>query len=432
MSRRRTAWVSRWWLAAVGLCSASTACAQHTSLPVARPPADASEATSVPAATRPPGSTTTATTTGVPSPQTTEALSPIEIVRSAASARPIIVASAGPTPQVSLAFSGDILAHSPIVNRAAANATDGGYDFAPMFADVAGLLSAVDVAVCHLETPFAPPGESLSTFPQYGIPAEMAFGIASAGYDRCSTASNHTIDRGMSGVDATVNGLQAAGVAQSGMARTPNEAVPTAFTVNGMTIAHLSFTFSFNGAHLPTDQQWRSDLIDVPTIVAKADYARNELHADLVVVSLHWGIERQSRITEQQRAIASELTASPSIDLIVGHHAHVLQPIEQINGKWVIYGLGNFLSNMPTGPSWPASSQDGAIVTVTATASGRGTSVVSMPVVTPTWVDRTTFEIVHVDEALADPATGPGRRAELERSRQRTADVLGTFLAPAA
>ncbi len=368
----------------------------------------------------------------MPSPQTTEALSPIEIVRSAASARPIIVASAGPTPQVSLAFSGDILAHSPIVNRAAANATDGGYDFAPMFADVAGLLSAVDVAVCHLETPFAPPGESLSTFPQYGIPAEMAFGIASAGYDRCSTASNHTIDRGMSGVDATVNGLQAAGVAQSGMARTPNEAVPTAFTVNGMTIAHLSFTFSFNGAHLPTDQQWRSDLIDVPTIVAKADYARNELHADLVVVSLHWGIERQSRITEQQRAIASELTASPSIDLIVGHHAHVLQPIEQINGKWVIYGLGNFLSNMPTGPSWPASSQDGAIVTVTATASGRGTSVVSMPVVTPTWVDRTTFEIVHVDEALADPATGPGRRAELERSRQRTADVLGTFLAPAA
>ena len=76
-----------------------------------------------------------------------------------------------------------------------------------MLARIAPLIGAADLGVCHLETPIAPPGEALSTAPLYGVPAEVATALAAAHYDRCSTASNHSLDRGTTGIDATVAAL---------------------------------------------------------------------------------------------------------------------------------------------------------------------------------------------------------------------------------
>ena len=83
-----------------------------------------------------------------------------------------------------------------------------------------------DLAVCHLETPIAPEGEQYTTFPLYGVPPGVVDALAGAGFDRCSTASNHTVDRGVAGIDRTVAVLEAHGLGQSGMARTPDEIAP--------------------------------------------------------------------------------------------------------------------------------------------------------------------------------------------------------------
>lgn len=208
--------------------------------------------------------------------------------------------TAPPDQRVTFAFTGDTLTHSPVVD--AARRPDGGYDFFPMFARVAPLISWADVAVCHLETPIAPPGQALSTYPSYGVPAEVTNGLASAGYDRCSTASNHTIDRGVAGIDATVNALEAAGLGESGMARAPAEAVPKLFTVNGITIAHLSYAYGLNGIPLPRDEPWRSNIIDPQAIIAAAGDARAR-GAQIVVVSLHWGTEGLSGVSDFQRSL---------------------------------------------------------------------------------------------------------------------------------
>ncbi len=261
-----------------------------------------------------------------------------------------------------MAFTGDTLPHSPLWAQAARNAAGNGYDFRPMLAPLRSLVVPVDLAVCHLETPIAPAGEAYSTYPIYGVPAEIAGAIAAAGYDRCSTASNHTLDRGVAGIDRTVNVLQRAGVDQSGMARTPAEIAPRVFTVNGVRISHLSYTFSFNGLVLPSGQEWRSALIDPARIVADAARAKR-LGAQAVIVSLHWGNEGIAEPTAMQVDVAERITSSGLIDLVVGHHAHVLQPIDRVHGTWVLYGLGNILSNLPTSARWPASSQDGAVVT---------------------------------------------------------------------
>jgi poly-gamma-glutamate capsule biosynthesis protein CapA/YwtB (metallophosphatase superfamily) len=336
-----------------------------------------------------------------------------------------------PLRRVTLAFTGDNLTHSPVVRQAERNAAGRGHDFSPMYRRIAPLISSVDLAVCHLETPIAPPGEPLSTAPLYGVPASIVDALAGAGYDRCSTASNHTFDRGTAGIDTTVAELERVGISQVGMARTPAEAQPRIVRVNDVRIAHLSYTFSYNGLRPPTGQEWRSNLIDPAKMVADALEVRR-LGAEIVIVSVHDGDERFARPTSRQRDVARTLTEYGLVDLIVGHHAHVLQPIEQVNGRWVAYGLGNFISNMPTGPSWPASTQDGAVLVVEITERRRGGFDVGRPVVHPTWVDRERGWVIRpVLGDLADPSVPAAVKGALAVSLERTRSVVGDFLAPA-
>lgn len=333
--------------------------------------------------------------------------------------------------RLTMAFTGDTLTHSPLwagAQRHAAAAGRDGYDFVPMLASLRRLLEPVDLAVCHLETPIAPVGEALSTAPRYGVPEEIVDAIAASGHDRCSTASNHTLDRGTIGVDRTIEVLESRGLGQSGMARDPTEITPTVFDVSGVAVSHLSYTFSYNGLLPPAGQEWRSALIDPGRILADAAEARAR-GAEVVIVSLHWGNERQHAVTGDQRAIAETITAAGTIDLVVGHHAHVVQPIEEVNGTWIVYGLGNIISNLPTSSSWPAASQDAMVVTVAMSVGGDGTVEVERPLAHPTWVDRNaTWTVRDVLAELGRTDLDGGLRSELERSLSRTAAVVGEFL----
>jgi len=332
-----------------------------------------------------------------------------------------------------MAFAGDVLVHTPLVTQAKRNAESEGktnsYDFAPMFADIVPLVSSADLAICHLETPIAPTGEPLSTFPKFGVPPEITSAIASAGFDRCSTASNHAYDRGSLGVDATVIALLNSDVQQSGMARTPDEISPHVFDVKGIAICHLSYTFSFNGLQLPVDEQWRSSVIDTDRILRDAHTAR-ELGAEVVIVSMHWGNEMSNQLNSQQITTAKALTQSGDVDLIIGHHAHVVQPIQKVNGVWVIYGMGNVLSNLPTDGRWPASSQDAAIFTTTLHRDTAGKISFDTPVVHPTWVDKQNGWIIRdIQKSLSNPIAAGENAQELELSLGRTTRVLGDFIA---
>lgn len=338
-------------------------------------------------------------------------------------------------PPLTLAFAGDTLWHSPLWRQAERNAAAvtpqvESFDFRPMLAPLAPYVAGVDLAVCHFETPIAPAGEPFTTHPDgYGVPPETATAVAAAGFDRCSTASNHTLDRGPAGIDRTIDVLADNSVAQSGMARTPTEIAPVVFDAGGYRVSHLSYTFSYNGLLMPAGEEWRSALIDRDRILADAAAARSA-GAELVIVSIHWGVEGSHDVTGEQRQLAEALTASGHVDLIVGHHAHVLQPIEQINGKWVLFGLGSIISNLPTSDRWPAASQDAALVLTAARRTSAGI-VIDRPVVVPTWVDRDNGWIVRpIPPLLADPATPDGLLSQLERSLERTRAVVGDYIPP--
>ena len=363
---------------------------------------------------------------------------PAKLVATTPSSSATTVTTASPNKlSFTLAVSGDILPHSRLWQGAKRNAiangtvNKDGYDFRPMFALVKPIISSVDLAICHLETPIAPPDEELSTFPFFGVPSEITDALAYAGYDRCSTASNHAMDRGTRGIDTTLNALDRVRISHAGMARTPQEINPKLIFVNGISIAHMSYTFSYNGLPAANGETWRSAIIDTERILRDVRQAR-KLGAQVVLLSMHWGNERESAPSSFQQQIADEITKSGEVNLIIGSHAHVLQPIKLVNGTWVIYGLGNFLSDMPTTPKdppWPASTQDGAIVTATIIVAADGKVFVAPPVVTPTWVDRVSgWQIRSVVSDLKSKDIDSSTRAELQASLKRTTSVLGEYI----
>jgi len=99
-------------------------------------------------------------------------------------------------------------------------------------------------------------------------------------------------------------------------------------------------TFGLNGFVMPADEEFAVSMWDADNLLAQAHAAR-KAGADIVVVHVHWGSEYVHEPNAEQLALAERLTASPDVDLVLGEHAHVVQPITKVNGKWVVYGMGN-------------------------------------------------------------------------------------------
>ena len=294
-----------------------------------------------------------------------------------------------------------------------------------MFAQVRDGIASADLAICHLESPLSADNTDLSGYPLFNAPGDLAFGLVDAGYDGCSVASNHSLDRGVEGIAATLDVLERHGLGHAGVARTSAEAVmPSIYVVNGIVIGHLSYTYGLNNIPLPPDRGWAVDVIDPDAIEADAQ-AAVAAGAEFVILSIQWGPEYTSVPSASQRRLASNLLEDSDIDLIVGSHAHVPQPIGKVGDKFVIYGLGNFLTNQSplSCKSCPPATVDGVVVEVVLTETPAGRIEVAALGATPTWVDRPDYTIVDVADELAGDL-GPNRRGVLERSWRRTASVL--------
>jgi poly-gamma-glutamate synthesis protein (capsule biosynthesis protein) len=363
-----------------------------TSDPVAIGPAT-TDSTPVP----PPATTTTAPTTTTPPP---------------------------PPRSFTLAFTGDVLLHSRVSRVAAthaAGAADRDYDYRPLLTSIRSQVEEADRAICHLEVNLSADGTRLSSYPSFRAPGQIAADLADLGYDSCTLASNHILDKGVAGVAETLGVLDEARIHAIGAARSPAEAEQQRlFTVRDVTVAHLAYTYWFNGIPLPADAPWTSNQIDQDRILADAAQARRD-GAEYIVVSLHWGEQYQHQPNQQQRELGPRLLASPNIDLIVGHHAHVVQPIERINGKWLVYGLGNLLSN-----SSQVRRRDELLITVTVTERPDDgfTAFTTDLTVTPLHLDHATLT-VHPTNPARRPATiGPNLAAALDASWNRVFAVL--------
>jgi poly-gamma-glutamate capsule biosynthesis protein CapA/YwtB (metallophosphatase superfamily) len=333
--------------------------------------------------------------------------------------------SAAPSPpdEFTLVATGDVLVHQDRALTSGARQDDGSYDFSGVLAGVAPMIGAADLAICHLETPVAPPGGPYRGYPSFAVQPEIVDALAGAGYDLCSTASNHSLDDGTEGVIRTLDALDGAGIAHTGTYRTQAESVePRIVDVGGIKVGHVAATFSLNGVPLPAGREWSVDVAtvggvqvpDVDGMLAAAARAR-AAGAEVVVASLHCCVEYRNDPTDAQVAAVRTLLASPDVDLVLGHHAHVVQPFEQIAGEWAAYGLGNHVAEHAT-RGYPT--EDSVLARFTFTRGDDGRFAVTSAEAVPL---RIRLDADRVSVVPADPATF-----------DRVADVLGSRGATAA
>ena len=327
------------------------------------------------------------------------------------------IAREGDDSTVTLAFTGDLLVHESVAGNAQ---TADGYDFAPQFADVAPILQGADLALCHLETPISSDNSSLSYYPAFLVPSQLADGISGAGFDGCSVASNHSLDAGEAGAQSTFAELSRVGLGIAGIAGPGESRGRSAiYKVRDLSIGHLSYTYGLNGLEPSGRNAELTNIIDAGAIEADAASLKSQ-GADFVVVSTHWGVEYTTELTDQQAELGPQLIASDNVDLVIGHHAHVVQQITEYSGEYVAYGLGNFLSNQSaeTCSPCPASTQDGAILLFEVAAADTGGFRVTNLRAIPTWVDRTNGHVIRVVSGTSEgsQAESLGRTTQALRS----------------
>ena len=318
-----------------------------------------------------------------------------------------------------LVATGDLLIHGPVAARALKAGGGKHYDFRPMLTRVRKIIAGADLALCHIETPLAADDRDISGYPVFNTPRELAGAVAWAGYDGCSTASNHSVDRGLAGVRDTLRALDAHHLGHAGTARSAKEARRLELhSVKGAVVAHLSYTYGTNGIPVPSGAPWSVNVISVPAILADARRAR-AAGASFVVVSMHWGEEYRSAPTPTQLSQARTLLASPDVDLLLGGHVHVQQPVARIGDKYVVFGMGNLLSNQSPAAGLAPQTQDGAIVGVHVVRHD-GRWLADRVTITATYCEIGPFTVWPVTRALADPSTRATLRPQLRASLART------------
>ncbi|MFD7387460.1 CapA family protein [Streptomyces sp. NPDC059852] len=255
-----------------------------------------------------------------------------------------------------VAAAGDVLIHPELVDQAAKDAKktgegQAGLDFGPLMAGVKPIISKADLAICHMETPVGTPKGPFEGYPEFLVPPQILTTLKDVGYDTCSTASNHTFDHGLKAVKRTLDAMDEVGLGHTGSARTPKEAEQINIRdVNGVKVAHLAFSWESFLNPTPEKQKWAFNRLGTEEIKKAEERARKK-GAEVVILSVHWGLEHYNEPSVPQLQLAERITKETGVDLVIGHHAHVVQPIQKVNGTWVAYSLGNQVArhSSPTG-----------------------------------------------------------------------------------
>lgn len=251
-----------------------------------------------------------------------------------------------PTAQCfTMMVNGDMLFHDGLWVPAALNPPVNGqnFDFMPLLEGQQRYINQSDLAICHMETPFAPSGGPYLGFPFFATPPELATTIKQLGYDACTQASNHSVDQGTEGLNRTIDVFDSLGIPHTGTYKSEEASQELLILdVNGVEVALIEFTFSLNG--LRAEFPWQVNYpIDSERMIVQAQQAR-EQGAELVIGVLHAGNEYASYPNSQQLEVSRALIDSGLFDFVYNHHTHSIQPIEFYNGKWIAYGVGNGIS----------------------------------------------------------------------------------------
>lgn len=294
--------------------------------------------------------------------------------------------------KVNLLATGDIMFHSPQF-RSAYNFDTGTYDFSPSFKYVKNYVDKADISIANFETVTAGGDREFSGFPRFNTPEESLKAISESGFDILSTANNHTLDQGKTGLINTIETIEKNNMKNIGT-YIGRENPILVEEVNDIKLGFLSYTYGFNGldSELTEDElSYMVNKIDEEKIKNDIEDAKR-LELDTIVIYVHWGNEYQTEANEYQTQLAREML-NWGADIILGSHPHVIQESEMINidgkDKFIIYSMGNFLSNQRESTMGNKYTEDGVMVNIEITKDeiSKETNISKVEHI-PTWVYR--------------------------------------------
>jgi len=252
------------------------------------------------------------------------------------------------TKTVTLIMVGDLLMHETV--QKSGLKSSGEYDFSHLFKNVKKEISSADIAIINQETPLAGKKFGLSGYPLFNAPTEVADAIADAGFDVILQATNHALDKGKAALiycrEYYEKNYPHLCVTGTYISEEQSKEI-TVVERNGIKVAILNYTYGTNGIPLPKDMPYAVNLLDESKV--RADIKKAKKVADFVVVCPHWGIEYTHNPSKEQRKWC-EIFLECGVDLVIGTHPHVIQPIEWYEGEnghkmLVYYSLGNFVNS---------------------------------------------------------------------------------------
>jgi len=313
---------------------------------------------------------------------------------------------------IHMAATGDIMCHLTNVKNAYSSTTKN-YDFTNVFKNIAQYTQNADITVGNLETTFSGSSRGYTGYPTFNTPEVLGKNLKDIGFDVICTANNHSMDKGYSGLESTLNFLDEYGLGHYGTARSAEEQDTILIKdVNGIKIAFLAYTYGTNGITVPKDKSYCVNLIDKDLIKEHIALAK-EQNVDVICVNMHWGAEYKLTPNSTQKDLANFLFEN-GVDIILGSHPHVLEPMEKrtvtledgtTKDGFVIYSLGNFVSGQIY-----ANTKSTVILDIEITKNSDGTISIGSINYTPVYLydagsnskSRARYTLIDVEQAIAN------------------------------
>lgn len=284
----------------------------------------------------------------------------------------IITPTQAASSSVSLLAVGDNLIHIQVIESGIQEDDTLNYDH--LYSNIKDEISSADIAVINQETIFGGKERPYSGYPNFNSPDEIGTAVINAGFDVVLQATNHTMDMGVKGIQHTIDfwkqypQITVVGINES---EKEQEQIPI-IEKNGIKLALLNYTYGLNGYSLPKDKPYLINMLDKEKM--QNDIHRAEELADFTIVFPHWGSEYVYETTEVQKEL-TDFFYEEGVDLVIGSHPHVIEPVEWIQTEvdhkmLVYYSLGNFLSYQKESPRML-----GGMANVTITKDMNGTYI---------------------------------------------------------
>lgn len=363
-----------------------------------------------------------------------------------------------PDQEIELVFAGDLLLHLPILNQALGAGEP--VDFSWLFKHTSEIFQEADLAFANMEGTLT--DGPYAGYPTFSAPKVFAENLKDAGFDYLTTVNNHAMDSGIAGVISTVEALRSQGLDCVGTRSKPEDPEFLLVDCQGIKLAFASFSYesprvnglrSLNGAPIPFDQERLLDTFSVApgpleNLEPDAQRLRERVQAmraaepDLLIFFMHWGQEYHKQADQWQKYYAQVL-ADEGVDLVIGGHPHVVQPLVSLPANNAseqmicYYSLGNFVSNQQPDTGYSEGrAEEGALARVVISRTF-GKTQIKLADYIPLYMYKTypgypTLNCTYgwalpVEAALADPEKyeAVALKARLEQALRSSQEVMG-------